>query len=159
MKTLEPSDTFGDTVFCDEIRQEANGKLLYLGVYVAHMRVPGKFPFLLPRLGLAISYWQRPNQFVMPIRFAVFLPGDSDDKPSIETDVPDESAKVALENAKKMMSSQIDPNNCFATVHANFNFTNLMIPQPGSLKVRAVRGDTLVRLGSMVIEPAPNQGK
>jgi hypothetical protein len=36
-------------IFCDEIRQEANGKLQFIGIYANQLRVP-QFPFQLPSL-------------------------------------------------------------------------------------------------------------
>ena len=42
------------TVFCDDIRHEAGGKVSYIGVYAGQLFVP-TFPVTLPKLCLAMS--------------------------------------------------------------------------------------------------------
>jgi hypothetical protein len=152
MITLDSPDVLGHCTFCDEIRTEINGKLFFIGVYPGAMRVSGDFPFILPRLGVAITYMQRPEIFLAP-KFVVFLPGDKD-KPSIEVELPEEAVKSSLENVKELQAKYIDPRNAFASIHANFNFGNLSIPKPGLLKVRVARGQELFRLGTIMIESA-----
>jgi hypothetical protein len=151
MITLEPADVLGHCIFCDEIRVENTGKFLYIGVYPAAMHIPS-FPVVLPRLGIGITYAQRPSSFIAPVKFVVFLPSDPEDKPSITTEVPEQATKDALANREKVKSTSFEPQNMFATVRINLNFGMLPIAKAGLLKVRAVRGDTLFRLGTLVIE-------
>jgi hypothetical protein len=156
MITLDSPDVFGHCIFCDDIRVENTGKFIYIGVYPAAMRVHGgAFPLVLPKLGIGITYSQRPEKFLKPIKFVMFLPGDADDKPSVESELPEEAVKDAVANAEKLKSMAIDSKNLFATIHANFNFAHLPIAKPGILKVRAVRGDQMIRLGSLLIEAEP----
>src|SRR5438105_1290328 len=157
MKVLGSPDAFGNVIFCDDVRVENTGKFMYIGVYPGHMHVHGTFPFAIPKLSIGISYYQRPTKFVTPIKFWIFLPGDPDDKPSIEAELPEEATKEAIAGALKLASSNLEPNNAFATIHSNFSFSNLTIQQPGLLKVRAVRGDELIRLGTVLIEAAVPQ--
>lgn len=152
MITLDSADVLGHSVFCDEIRMESTGKLFYIGVYPGNMHVPS-FPIVLPRFGISITYLQRPTAFVTPIKFVIFLPGDADDKPSIVAELPEQAARDVIANVQKTIS--LDPANAFATVQTNFNFAMLPIPKSGLLKVRAVRGDNLFRLGTLLIEAFP----
>lgn len=154
MITLDSGDVLGHCVFCDEIRVEITGKAFYIGVYPDVLHVPS-FPFVLPRLGIAITYLQRPNNFMPPLKFVVFLPSDPDDKPSVVAELPEQATKDALANAEKRKSTSLDPLNTYITVHANFNFAMLPIAKSGLLKVRAVREDNLFRLGSLKIETSP----
>lgn len=43
-----------NTIFCDDIRHEVNGKLSLIGVYSSHMLVPS-FPMTVPQLCLVLS--------------------------------------------------------------------------------------------------------
>jgi hypothetical protein len=155
MITLDSADVLGHCVICDEIRVENNGKCFYIGVYTAKMLIhSATFPVTLPRLGIAITYMQRPEAFISP-KFCIFLPGDDEGKPSIEAELPEDAIKGALENAKNLQAKMPDAKNAFATLHANFNFANLKIAKPGLLKVRIARGQELFRLGTIMIEAAP----
>lgn len=41
-------DIYGYTIFCDDIRVEAAGKLIYIGAYGGEMILNGTLPFVLP---------------------------------------------------------------------------------------------------------------
>ena len=43
-----------EIIYCDEIRHESNGKLLYIGVY-SEVLVVKAFPTILPKLCLSIK--------------------------------------------------------------------------------------------------------
>jgi hypothetical protein len=149
MKLRDRPDVFGYTTFCDDIRQEAGGLVSLIGVYRARMFVHGTFPISIPKFGFAISYWQR-RELVLPgpIRIRITLPGDTDEKPSIETELPADAAeKMFAEEMQFATSISADTN--FAAVHANFILAPLVFNCPGIIRVRAVRGDELVRLGSL----------
>ena len=155
MITLDSQDILGHCTFCDEIRTENTGKLILIGVYPGKMVIHGgTFPLFMPRLGVSIVYMQRPEAFIAP-KFVIFLPGDDENKPSIEAELPPEVSEGSLENVKRLHAENVEPRNAFATVIANFNFGNLPIPKPGLLKVRVARGQELFRLGTIVIEAAP----
>jgi hypothetical protein len=156
MITLDAPDFHGFTVFCDEIRPEASGKMLHIGAYAGqHMIVHGAFPFLLPRLGIAVTYCQRKRVEIFPVKLCIFLPGDPEDKPSIETEIPSEPIHAGIEEKKKFHSFiPEEERGKFTNIHANLNFSSLQIKKPGFLKVRAARGEELVRLGALLITPA-----
>jgi hypothetical protein len=149
MKLRDAPDIFGYTIFCDDIRQETGGLVSLVGVYRARMFVHGTFPIAIPKFGFAISYFQR-RELVLPgpVRIQIALPGDADEKPSIETEIPADTAEKALAEALQFATSVgTEPN--FASVHANFTLAPLLFNCPGLIRVRAVRGDELVRLGSL----------
>jgi|SRR5262249_50572451 len=153
MITADSPEAFGYTIFCDDIRIEIGGKLTYVGVYQGGtMLVPGSFPATVPKLALGIVYKQRHDKVVLPFTLWIFLPGDADDKPSIIAEMPEDAARAAIEEAKataEKMTTEV-----FATLNSQFAITPLHIAQPGLLKVRAVRGDQLIGLGSLNIVPA-----
>jgi hypothetical protein len=158
MDTISPPDFYGHSIFCDDIRQEMNGKVTFVGAYTDHMVVHGAFPCLLPKFGVWIQYNQRPSLVIKPIQFAIFLPTDSDDKPSILLQIPDEQTDQAIAKsgylAKDLALSE-DKNPVYVGLGSHTTFSPFIIPSPGLIKVRAIRNDKLVRLGSLAVYAAP----
>lgn len=154
MITLDAPDVYGHCIFCDDVRPEASGKLIFVGVYATnHMFVHEPFPFTLPHLVVSISYSQLPEKFISP-RFWIFFPGDANDKPSIEAIMPEEAGREALSKITSSVLPVVGSAKKYANVQANFTIHNLTIQMPGLLRVRAVRGQELVRLGSLFVRPA-----
>jgi hypothetical protein len=154
MITVDPPEAYGYTMFCDDIRQEVGGKISYIGAYGGRVLVHGNFPFTMPKLALGIVYLQQHDKVVWPIRFWIFLPGDAEDKPSIIAEMPQEAIQPAINNAESL-AAKFGSEIAFATIYSQFGFAPCVIQQPGILKVRAVRGDRLIRLGSLEIIQAP----
>ena len=80
-------DVYGHVLFCDDIRSEVDGKVTYVGVYTARMRIHVPFPVLLPKFGIAVDVWQRKTVFEKDMTLQIRLPGDAADAPSIVTDL------------------------------------------------------------------------
>lgn len=53
MKSL--SNPYLHAIFCDDVRQEVTGKMLYIGVYSGELIAPG-YPVLLPKLAVVAHY-------------------------------------------------------------------------------------------------------
>lgn len=154
METIPPSDFYGYSIFCDDIRQEATGKITFVGVYTNHMVVHGSFPFLLPKLGVWIQYNQRPEHVVKPIRFAIFLPTDAEDSPSIVMEMPEAQTEEAIAKSGYLardFSLSDDENPTFVGLGTQTVFSPFIIPSPGLIRVRAIRGDKFARLGGLVV--------
>jgi hypothetical protein len=148
MRTRPAQDYLGHTVFCDDIRDELGGKVSYIGVYQTRkMFVHGEFPVTLPKFGFAISYAQKKELFVQPTALRIYLPGDEEEKPSIETEFP------LIEGFLKDQAPSGE--NPFVAALARFVVSPLVINRPGTMKVRAVQGDEMVRLGALQVLPAP----
>jgi hypothetical protein len=158
METLKPSDFYGYTIFCDDIRHEVGGKVTFVGVYTKHMYVHDAFPCLLPKFGVWIQYNQHPDHIVKPIKFFIYLPGDKDDGPSIILQVPEGGTNDAIAKSgylKRNLSLSDEINPTFVGMGSSNVFSPFIIPAPGLIMVRAVRNGTLVRLGSLAVMPAP----
>jgi hypothetical protein len=148
-------EAYGDTIFCDDIRAEIGGKLTFVGMYTTVMFVYGTFPFVIPKFALRIVYRQRHDSIILPIKFWIFVPGDSDEKPSIELVIPDEAAQQTIDNVMKMAATaQETMQHPYATIFSQMILSPFLIREPGMLKVRAVRGDRLIRLGALLIKAA-----
>jgi hypothetical protein len=150
MKLRPTPETFGHAIFCDDIRMEVGNKLTYAGCYFGVMFLNSDFPATISRFCVAVEYSQRREKVILPIKFVIFLPGDPEDKPSIEFGLPAEVNEKVLEDMKANTIA-LGGSPDIATFSAQIGIGGLSIAQPGAIKVRAVRGDELVRLGTLRI--------
>jgi hypothetical protein len=154
METVELPDVYGYTLFCDDIRLEADGKFNFIGTYQSQMFVQGSFPVILPKFGFGISLLQRREHFVANAKILIFLPGDSDEAPSIQSEVKEAAEGPTLGQADLVSDFLTEEQKAYIALRANFVCAPLTINQSGTIKVRAVHKDRLIRLGSLaVIQP------
>lgn len=161
---VESPDVFGSTVFCDETRVEANGKLIHIGVYQGVLAVHVPFPVRLPTFCFAISLSQRVRVFIPKITYRIFMPGDPDDASSDEASIIAEMSEnkpgdmIKQADAVADAAGMPDENRKFVRSFANMAFQTLEIKQPGLIKVRADIGEKRYRLGSLIVLQAPPPG-
>jgi hypothetical protein len=155
MITVDTPDAWGYTLFCDDIRAEIGDKLTYVGTYSGRM-LGDVFPFVLPRIALGIVYYQRCNKVILPIRYWIFLPGDAEEKPSIVEDYPQDKSRDAIKEGEALVA-RLGTDAAFTTSHSRLSLVDVTIRQPGLIRVRAVRGDELIRLGTLEIALAPDR--
>src|SRR6266566_1063417 len=136
MKTAPAPEAFGSTIFCDDIRVEVGGKLTFVGCYTGTMFIHTGFPVVLPKFCLGITYAQERGKVIKPIKFAVLLPNDPEDKPSIEFGVSDEAFEEVLRNIESE-GAEIEnrAGKAFAIVRSQIGVNNLVISEPGTIKV------------------------
>jgi hypothetical protein len=162
MALLPPADVYGYTIFCDDIRQEADGKLLFIGVYSGPMIVHVPFPVTLPTFAMSIALLQRRSGFVPNLGLRIFLPGDADDIPSVQAEMSEvtegsvASATSAVVDALHP-DAQVREEDTYITMLAHMKFTQFVIKQPGVVKVRALVRDDMIRLGEMRISSPPQE--
>jgi len=140
-------DQWGYTVFCDDIREEANGKLTLIGIYENVMFVHGDFPFLLPKFGMAVRYFERRGVFTdEEVTLRAFLPGQKE--PFVEGPI---GAPEGRKNVKDNPFRDPSKPPGFMRVAANIILSPVIVPAAGMIRVRAeCRGET-VRLGSLMV--------
>lgn len=149
MKTIRRETPHGDTVFCDDIRQEIGGKFSYIGVYRGAINISATLPVALPKLAMAISYAERPGESDEPVELRCYLPGDKDSKPSLRFDLPVEQMRATAPPE----DPETDDQYWIVVVMAQF--APARIVKEGRIKVRAYRGDTEIRLGSIPVRVVP----
>jgi hypothetical protein len=134
----------GYTIFCDDIRQEVGNKSSLMGVYGPDLIVEGDFPVTMSKLGFFIKY--KEDLGVTPEKMAlnIFLPGDSDDKPTYTIDVEraDSGTSVPLPDATPDTKQ---------TMALNIVFSPVILKNEGRIKVRMQVGDEEVKLGTLKI--------
>jgi hypothetical protein len=152
MLTRDSQDYVAYTIFCDDIRQEIGGKVSYMGVYRGgKLFAHSPFPLTLPKFGLAVHYAQKKGHFVRPTSLRVYLPGDDEGKPSIEAEFPTVIDEL---NGDAPPIAGTDPT--FIAAMIQLVLAPLVITQSGPIKVRAVRGDEMIRLGTLEVHQAPD---
>lgn len=148
MRIASPSTPTGHTLFCDDIRMEASGKAILVGLYSGHMFMFGEFPLVLPKLCFRISYSERPGESSDPIQIRIYFPGDSTETPTFSTEIKREQIV-----ASGPMPDFPDSDTLISTI-LQFELAPATIKQAGPIRVRAYRGDTEVRLGSLIVHKA-----
>jgi hypothetical protein len=150
MALLDPPDFYGHTLFCDDIRTEADGKMTYVGAYLSNMLVHGNFPVSLPKFGFGITFSQKKTLFVSSLGIRISLPQDPPDSPSIQADMR-QIADAALAASTNEIQGPEPDNQPMIVLHANLILAPLTIAVPGHIRVRIARGDDLVRIGALTV--------
>jgi hypothetical protein len=160
-KLVDSPSVFGSTVFCDDTRIEATGKLIHIGVYQGAMSIHVPFPVRLPTFSFAISLAQRVDIFDPKVTYRIFLPGDPDDASSDEASIVAEMNEANPGDHIKQADITADAigipgeSRQYIRSFANMPFQTLEIKEPGLIKVRADIAGIRYRLGSLVVGPAP----
>jgi hypothetical protein len=160
-KMVDSPDVFGSTVFCDDTRMEATGKLIHIGVYQGVMSIHVPFPVRLPTFSFAISLAQRVSIFNPKVTYRIFLPGDPDDASSDEASIVAEMNEANPGDLIKQADTLSDAmgvreeSRQFVRLFTNMAFQTLEIKQPGAIKVRADIAGIRYRLGNLAVGPAP----
>jgi hypothetical protein len=163
MPLLPAPDFYGYTIFCDDIRREADGKLILIGVYGGTMLVHLPFPIILPTFGFSITFNQRRELLMPTVGLQIFLPGDPNNAPSIQAEMGEASqGTLATQTAAEVQALHPDTRNVedesFISIITNLRFAPLAINQPGQIRVRALRGEQTIRLGALRVSPPPLTG-
>ena len=87
VKIISPRTPTGYTLFCDDVRMEANGKSILIGLYSGHMYIYGDLPIVLPKLCFRIVYLERPGESDDPLEICIFLPGCSNRSPTMRVPI------------------------------------------------------------------------
>lgn len=154
MITRDTPEAYGYTIFCDDIRAEVGGKITFVGMYPEAIVIHTPFPALLPKFGMFFTYMQRRETAIAPTKLIIVMPGSTEDEPSLTIDLPAESFANELEKVAKATAAQ-QADKPFMTLTGPLLLTNVVLKEPGLIRVRAVRGDELVRLGTLRVEAGP----
>lgn len=149
LTTAPIPDFYGNTIFCDDIRIEIDGKITYVGAYNSGvMLVRADFPIVIPKFCFGIAFYQRKDLYRPNLGLRIFMPGDSDEKASIEADLQapilDTSAELSNAHGKLYHLSG-----------TNMVLSPFTIDQPGLIKVRVLREGVLYRVGAINVMPFP----
>lgn len=136
-----PSETFGRVTFCDDIRNEVDGKTTLVGCYGADMVFPTPFPVLLPKLGLAVQFAEKADSKSGPLKLEIFFPGDPENTPSISADLP----PIEIVPTSDELAQRDDDSRKMILFNLVMSPANIL--SEGQIRVRIVRGDDIFRIG------------
>jgi hypothetical protein len=149
---MEPT---GFTIFCDDIREEVNGKVSLIGCYGSELIVQGAtFPLILPKLGFHVTVRLPTGTPNLPFKFMVYLPGDAEDHPSInsETTIPDELfAEHRVKPRDPKWEKMMGDGPRVTSLRQHFVLSPLVINEEGFIRVRVIHGDARIRAGALKI--------
>lgn len=142
MSVIRPSTPTGYSMFCDDIRQEDNGKQFLIGLYSSEMLITS-FPTILPSFRVLINYQERMGESRLPVKLVVTAPNGTGN------DVPIFEAELAREDMDKVQAPPDGNDEPYVSVGINAAFTPFILAHPGRIKVRAYRGEDEIRLGTL----------
>jgi hypothetical protein len=145
----------GYVIFCDDIRHEFGGKLTFVGVYDGIMYAHGDFPFMLPKFGIAIRYMElRDAGLKDDVTIRIYMPGqDENGEPAFGGTLPTQELRDTIKP-----HPDVDPGlPRYLNIGTNLIFAPLIIPQKGMIKVRAVCGSEMLKVGSLLVTSTPTE--
>jgi hypothetical protein len=144
-------DRYGYSIFCDDIRNEAGGKLSFIGCYNGVMFISGQFPLLLPKLCVHTHIFSPASKPFNSIVVRCYLPDD--DTPFSEEIIETPRRSEQTELVANLKTNTDAP--LFIVAATSLIFTPLELRSAGLLRVRAlIDAEHELRLGSLRIERA-----
>jgi hypothetical protein len=141
-------ERYGYAIFCDDIRNEAGGKLSFIGCYNAVMFTPPRFPLVLPKLCIHFHIFSPATQPYISVLARCYLPGET-------VPVAEERIEVPGLQEQKSLVDNLPKNTTppFIVVAASLVFEPLELSEPGLIHVRAVinSGPSELHLGSLQV--------
>lgn len=149
MPIIKRQSPSGYVIFCDDVRPEINGKMIFVGVYPGNdMTVlVDSWPATIPKLSLVIAYHENRETFVSLSEIRVYLPGEPEDTPSFRIQPPLKEALEAI-IPPRPFDDDTDLMKGFVTYTM---ISPLVIQQEGRIRVVAYIGDDTFKLGSLYI--------
>ena len=97
MEFEKSESSFGYCIFCEDVRQEVNNKLTYVGVFFGpELNVQGVLPAGIGKFCVQAIFKQRMADGLEPLVFEIHMPGDDLDKPSARTEASSEQISAGL---------------------------------------------------------------
>jgi hypothetical protein len=144
-------DRYGYSIFCDDIRNEAGGKLSFIGCYNGVIFISGQFPLVLPKLCVHTHIFSPASQPFSSIVVRCYLPGD--DRPFAEEPIETPKRSEQTELVANLKTDTRAP--LFIVAATSLIFTPLELRSSGLMRVRAlIDAEQELRLGSLRIEHA-----
>jgi len=144
-------ERYGYTIFCDDICNEAGGKLSFIGCYNAVMFTAQKYPLVLPKLCIHFHIFSPATQPYTSVLARCYLPDES--VPIAEEPI----AVPGLEDQRRLIDNLPKDGTPppFIVVAASLVLEPLELSAPGLIHVRAVinNGPGELHLGSLQVLP------
>jgi hypothetical protein len=142
MNRVPAPERYGFTTFCDDIRNEVDGKVTYVGVYDGTMIFAVPFPVQIPKLGVSSTLILMPDDD-LGYEFHVYLPGDLEGSPSVKSP----AATSPIE--KPQLPEMIAGDDFRIAIKFNVVFSPMVLTKEGLIEVRAVNKKGYMRVGRL----------
>lgn len=143
MNEIDPPLPFGYTDFCDDIRREVAAKMTFVGMYSGQIKVFGQPPVHLPKLALAVHFFEALGDGADPMKLNVIMAGnDGSEEFLASVDIPPRDHEETPESKEAGYR---------ASLNFILEFAPLIIKQHGTIKVRMERGGATYKLGALRI--------
>ena len=143
---------YGYSIFCDDIRSEAGGKLSFIGCYYAVMMSAQKFPLTLPKFCIHFHVFSPATEPYTSVTARCYVPGEQEPIAEEPIEVP------GLLDQQRLLDSL--PKNItvppYIVVASSLVFSPLEIREPGMIHIRVVinGGPDELHLGSLQVMSA-----
>jgi hypothetical protein len=147
------NEAYGNTLFCEDIRQEVMNKLSLIGVLGHEIIFLAPFPQTLPKLGFHMDVRFPVEKPVNDVRLLIYFPGDAEDAPTINQVLPWKSGEPSTEPLPFP-----DAARSFAFIQ-HFVLSSVLIKQEGYIRVRIVHDEKRIRIGALKVSQAPPESQ
>lgn len=138
-----------ETLFCDDIRHEINGKLSYIGVYSGELFVPA-FPATLPKFCVSVKVVTPADEPLRSLTLRVLK-----DDETLQEIVFDEEQLASASDVFAGLNDEERQRRHTQTVQALLAFTPLHLEKACLLKVRALTDHEELRGVGLKIDQRP----
>jgi hypothetical protein len=144
-------NSWGVTLFCDDIRQEVAGKNTLVGVYHVDMVFPVDvvFPIAYPRLAIFVTYYEITQKFSDDLTLTVYL--HSKEAETTLHSMNFQRSSVIASPPVDMPFLDERETERVNIVRYPLVLSPLLVPSECVLKVRMLCGDTTTKLGVLKI--------
>jgi hypothetical protein len=140
-------NSWGVSLFSDDVRFEVGGKISLIGIYTIDMIVGSAYPLLIPKLFVSIRYFEIRDAFVEDLVVKIFLPGI--EEPFFEQRIPRPPREAVIEPYPVE-----EDGSSVIFIHLVQPLQNVPILKEGPIRVRMHCGDVVTQLGRLVVRAA-----
>ena len=142
---------WGFSIFCDDLRQEVDGKRTLVGTYMGEMNIYGTLPALLPKLVIATTFYEphataATRDWEVPLH--MMLPGETFDSASFKVALP-APPQTVVNGIRNFNEPNPDNEPLFTRLDFQIMLVPFIINAEGRIKIRAMYQDEIIRLGSI----------
>ncbi len=144
LEVFERPSPSGSVMVCDDVRQEATGKIIYLGVYLNNEIIfPHEtiFPTMLHKLCIQIKYYENKETFPSYEKVEVIFPGE--ENPIIVETIPPVNIVANAARASSKLP--------FLGFDAVATISPVTFKEIGEVKIFATNSKSRLRLGSLIV--------
>ena len=147
---IQPTLPGGFVIFCDDIREEVNGKFTFVGTYAGEMTIFGAAPVILPKICVAVRLRVNPAALPQHIVFKITKETEQDSDTLLEAPL---DAPAPPEQFKFPENIGGDGFK-FIEIGFNTELVGITFPDISTIRVRALIGEDELRVGALTVKVA-----